>query len=342
MRVLILGEEAPGSLASSYRHAFAALGADVATYCLRRAFARALPGLGSRIGRRLLEPLAVAAFNRRLRDELDDVRADLVLVIKGQHLAPDTVRAIRQATGAPVVNYYPDDPFGDVRSNRLSHGPGSLASYDACYIFARHLLAQYQRAGVRRAFHLPFARDPFLHEPARSAADAEFDVVFVGNLDDERVRWLEPLVLEHRVAVYGERSSSVSRFSPLRRATLGPAQYAGDLARALARGSVAINLMRPQNRRSHNMRSFESPACGAFTMSQRTEELAELFREGEEIVCFGTPAELRAQVAWWLAHPADRRRVAEAGFARVKDDTYARRAERILETLGASVGAGVA
>ena len=343
VRVLILGEEAPGSLASSYRHAFASLGADVVVHCLQRTFARALPGLGSRIARRLLEPLAVAAFNRRLRDELAGERADLVLVLKGQHLSAATVEAIRRSTGAPVTNFYPDDPFSSERSNRLTHGTAVLGAYDACYIFARHLIPAYRAAGAPGVHYLPFARDPSLHQPVEPQAAPEFDVVFVGNLDAERVAWLEAIADEHRLGVFGERAASVvRRGSPLRNATFGPAQYAADLARTLARGAIAVNFMRPQNLGSHNMRSFESPACGAFTLSQRTPELLDLFREGDEIVCFGTAAELRGQVSWWLAHPEERSRVARAGHDRVAAETYARRAERIVETVGMSVGAGAA
>jgi len=131
---------------------------------------------------------------------------------------------------------------------------------------------------------------------------------------------------------------TVRRGSALARATFGPAAYGPDLARALARGAISLNVMRPQNARSHNMRSYESPACGAFTLSQRTPELTELFVEGEEIACFEGVEELREAVARWLGDPARRSEVASAGFARVRDDTYARRACMILERVGLATG----
>ena len=86
------------------------------------------------------------------------------------------------------------------------------------------------------------------------------------------------------------------------------------------------------------MRSYESPACGAFTMSQRTPELIELFVEGKEIACFGSREEMREQLEHWLARPAlNRAAVAEAGFRRVEHDTYTRRAETIA-TLALPLG----
>ena len=99
--------------------------------------------------------------------------------------------------------------------------------------------------------------------------------------------------------------------------------------------------MRPQNARSHNMRSFESLACGAFTISQRTPELTTLFADGEEVVCASTIAELRESVDRWLGDPEGRASIARAGFERVREDTYARRACTLLERSGVGVEAAL-
>jgi spore maturation protein CgeB len=339
MRVLILGEDAPGGLMASYARGFSELGVETRTFCLARAFASTLPAIRSRALRRVAEPVLLGAFNERVTHELTGAEADLVLVIKGHRLSAATVDSIRESSGAAVVNFYPDDPFSDQRSNKLAYGPNVLAAYDACFTFARHLLEDYARAGTQAVHYLPFARDPGLHAPAAGHPAPVFDVVFVGNLDDARVRYLDALARDHRVAVFGERTAvTVQRGSALARATFAPAAYGADLSRALACGAISLNVMRPQNSRSHNMRSYESLACGAFTLSQRTPELSELFAEGEEIVCFSDVDELRGAVARWLTDAAGRSTVAAAGFARVRDDTYARRACRMLEVSGVAVG----
>ena len=87
------------------------------------------------------------------------------------------------------------------------------------------------------------------------------------------------------------------------------------------------------------MRSYESPACGAFTLTQRTPELCELFVEDEQMVCFADVDELRDAVARWLPDARGRSAIAAAGFARVRDDTYARRACTMLEVTGLAMGA---
>jgi hypothetical protein len=183
---------------------------------------------------------------------------------------------------------------------------------------------------------LQFARDPHLHaHTLTEQTGPEFDIVFVGNLDADRARYLDILAGRYRVAVFGERTRAVVRKgSALARATFGPAVYGSALARTLARGAISLNVMRRQNARSHNMRSYESLACKAFTLSQRTPELGELFVEGDEVVCFDSAAELCDAVATWLPDSRARGAVADAGFARVRDDTYARRASTVLERAG--------
>jgi len=339
MRVLIVGEDAPGGLMASYARGFTELGADVKTYCLARAYRESVPSISSRALRRLAERMLLSAFNARVERELSSIDADLVLVLKGHRLNPVTVDRLREAAGAPVVNFYPDDPFSRERSNQLAYGPNVLAAYDACFTFARHLVPAYERASVQAVHYLPFARDPDQHGPVTASSSLDFDVVFVGNLDESRVRCLEALAGRHRVGVFGERThEAIGRGSPLARATLGPPAYGAELARALARGAISLNVMRPQNAHSHNMRSFESPACGAFTLSQRTRELSELFAEGEEIVCFDTVEELCDAVDRTLRDSSLRARIANAGFQRVRDDTYARRACTMLEAVGVAVG----
>lgn len=332
MVILVLSTKVKIGLGCSYVRSFRELGHDVYHYDISHAYRSAVSCAQGKLSRRLFEPVIVRAYNSMVKRELHRVDADLILVVKGQHLHPKTIRSIRQSVGAPIVNFYPDDPFLNVWANRLTYGSEVLASYDACFSFARHLVPEYRKSGATQTHYLPFARDPVLHRPPGCIHEnPPYDVVFVGNLDSVRIKWLEPLS-DLQIAIYGEQTrEALSYFSPLHRADFYPAAYGADLARALQQGAISLNIMRRQNERSHNMRSFESPACGAFTLSQRTPELTELFNEGNEIACFGTPEELQKKIDFWLRHPRKRKSVARRGFRRVKNDTYKKRALAILE-----------
>ncbi len=337
-RVVIAGVDAPGGLMHSFANAFGRQGAAVRTWCyVRGAYASPFGALATRALWRLAPSVMSRRANARMAEALRDATSDLVVVLKGQFVLPETVDTIRRATGAVVVNYYPDDPFEADASMGLTGGPSVLRAYDRCYTFAQHLVEEYRRHGVTDVEWMPFARDIDQHSFVPAIEPPEFDAVFVGNLDSERVRWLEAVAARHRVGIFGEHTlAAVPAASPLRRATFLPAAYEAELGKALARGAVSLNVMRLQNRFSHNMRSYESLACGAFTISQWTPELERMFRDGEEVVFAKSPEEMAALVGAWLPRRERRRAVAAAGFARVADDTYDARARTMLDYVGAS------
>jgi spore maturation protein CgeB len=318
----------------SYAAAFRRVGADVSTYCLSSAFRDGLPATVTRVANRLAPAALLHRFNAKLLADIGEMRLDLALVLKGERIAPATIDELRRRTGAVWLNFYPDDPFSDLRSNRLAFGPATLGAYDHCFTFAHHLVARYEASGARRVTWLPFARDPDQHSPPSQPSPPEFDVVFVGNLDVDRVRWLERVAASFTVAIFGEHTRvAVPKGSALAGATYFPAAYGGALPPALARGAISLNVMRHQNRFSHNMRSFESLACGAFTLSQRTGELETMFREDVEVAFVDNAAALPERVKHWLPLAEQRRRIAAAGYERVRRDTYDERARTILSTV---------
>lgn len=335
LSVLLLGEDAPAALMQSYATGFRRAGVRVEQYCLVRAFRGALSRGVARVTNRIARNVMLDLFNRRLLRDIRGRSYDFALVLKGEGISPETIAALRAASGSPWLNFFPDDPFTDVSSNRLAFGTATLREYDRCLTFAKHLLPTYRREGVAHVDWLPFARDPDQHTPPDARTPPAFDTVFVGNLDVDRIEWLEPVARTLKVAVFGEHTrAALPRRSALRRASFFPAVYGPGLAIALTRGAISLNVMRHQNRFSHNMRSYESLACGAFTLSQRTPELMEMFSEGKDVVFAGSPEEMSDCAQRWLADPAGRERIARAGFARVEYDTYQQRAVKILTLLG--------
>ena len=89
MRVLILGEDAPGGLMGSYERGFAELGLETQTFCLARAYESSVPAIRSRALRRVAEPVVLGAFNENVARDLTGVEFDLelgeVLAILGRN-----------------------------------------------------------------------------------------------------------------------------------------------------------------------------------------------------------------------------------------------------------------
>lgn len=85
------------------------------------------------------------------------------------------------------------------------------------------------------------------------------------------------------------------------------------------------------------MRIFEGTACGALVLTDSIANgLGELFNVGEEIVIYKDDDDLLNQITYYLEHPDERTRIAQAGHQRTwSQHTYTHRVQKILETLTA-------
>lgn len=283
------------------------------------------------LGRR---PLTSFAFNRLLRVEARRFRPDIVLAVKSPFVTPATLRQIKADTGAILVNYATDDPFNPANATPdLRH---SIPVYDVYACTKRAIMEDIRRAGGRIVIYTMFGYKPAVHFPERPATDEEArrfrsDVVVVGGADPDRLRDLEPLFAARDVtlALYGGYWSRDRRFAPYARGFA----VGRDYRLALGGARIALCLVRRANRDGHAMRTFEIPACGAFMLAERTAEHLALFREDEEAVFFGSPGEMVDKVRYYLAHDDVRRRIAEAGHARVTGGghTYLARLREIVQ-----------
>jgi hypothetical protein len=92
-----------------------------------------------------------------------------------------------------------------------------------------------------------------------SEQDEVMKLCFLGNPDKERVQFIEQLANSLPIGVYGNDwnkhtiHSNITCFGPV---------YRDGFWKTLYRYRVQLNLMRPHNPASHNMRSFEIPAVG--------------------------------------------------------------------------------
>jgi spore maturation protein CgeB len=114
----------------------------------------------------------------------------------------------------------------------------------------------------------------------------------------------------------------------------GNAIYGEDSTQLLDIAPVALNILRPQNAGSHNMRTFEIPATRHAMLTTRSEEQAQWFDEGAEMECYETPQELLEKIRELTNDPMRRRNIAHAGFERVREETYAKRVRQMLVALG--------
>lgn len=305
-------------------------------YCLESSYARAFEKLGWQVhfwnqSKNFISRfISVESLRRRsnlgLLQRAARLRPDLILVIATEGLRPGSLAQLRVDSPTPCFCIYPDSPH-NLDSERIH----CLPLFDRVFTSSPAWVDAFSKFGARDVHYLPFAADPELHKPAE--ASPTHDLVFVGNWRREREEVLSELT-NFNLRIWGTSywKTRTAKGSPLRKRYGGRPLYGQDLAQVVASSKILLNLYDVQTWPGPNMRTFELPACRAFTLAKRTEPTLEIFTEGVTIECFDSIDEARDKIRFYLTHDDARLRISEAAYHLVMNGhTYTDRVNTILK-----------
>ena len=169
------------------------------------------------------------------------------------------------------------------------------------------------------------------------------DVTFVGGFapsHPNRVRWLERLIRDVDIDVFGYGLDQVPHGSPIRARHRGPAWGYGmyDVLQCSrltlnmhamndVRGTVVTNV-------ANNMRLFEATGVGTCLLTDAKDNMEEMFEPDREVLVYRSEAECVEKIRYYLDHESERASIAKAGQQRtLRDHTYSVRAGELLEVL---------
>jgi spore maturation protein CgeB len=149
----------------------------------------------------------------------------------------------------------------------------------------------------------------------------------------ERVAVLNLLAEQHSVTVYTpDRKTAEEK---LRNVRIGPpVEYGKATALAYAGSRINLHIALKGIEGGTSLRVMDIMSAGGFVMSSYCAETAELYEEDKEIVMFRDPEELLYKTDYYLKHDEERRKIAQAGYARVmRSYTYEVRMRMLMEWL---------
>lgn len=276
-------------------------------------------------------------LNKALKRKVLEIKPDIVLIWRGMHIFPSTYRFIKQQSGATIVSYNNDDPFGPKAHGNIPWHHHfkwywynkSHSLVDLTLVFRKINIAEIRAEGAKQAsvmmpYFIPDKDRPIvLSEDDLSRFGC--DIVFAGHYEpDGRENYLKALVRAGlHVRLFGGKY-----WTPK---VLGETdQYFGevcevhgdDYTKALCGAKMCLCFLSKLNRDTYTRRCFEIPACGSLLLSERTSDLQQLFREDEEAVFFSSIDELVEKALWLKAHPEEIDCIAAAGMRRVHADGH--------------------
>lgn len=316
--VMVVGEDAPGGLRNSIIDGFRAVGWHVAPVALGPWSPAVLASVAFRL------PLLAGRFRGVLRQAVEEGSAgqqwDLVVVVKGPFVDGRTVDHLRRVTSAPVVCWNPDSPFDEAISNRGAGIPAAIGRYDAYVTWADEVADRLRRAGVRKVIVIPFAWDPNVHQPVAGDGRAAGRIVFVGSGTKDRAAVLARLA-RFRPIVYGNQWPDIPGVE------IRAPVYGAQMSAVVGEAAWNINILRPQNATSHNMRTFEVPGAGGNQVTSSTDDHRAYLGDDPRTCLYSSHAELESILgtdpAILPARPDDL----------LVDHTYTARVRMLLDSL---------
>jgi hypothetical protein len=210
-----------------------------------------------------------------------------------------------------------------------------LESYDLILTSFPHYVPRLRGAGIA-AEYFRIGFDPRVLD-LLGPVERDIDVSFVGGISRHHgnaLSTLEYLAETTPVTFFGYGAGGLARNSSIRPRHRGEV-WGLDMYRALARSRLTLNRhINVAENYANNMRLFEATGVGTLLITDRKDNLGELFEVGREVVAYTTQEEAAEHIRYYLSHPEEARAIAAAGQARtLREHTYRSRMEELAPLL---------
>ncbi len=275
--------------------------------------------------------------NKSLRETVARFKPDIVLVLLGEDIRPETIQAIRAMAGSRVVNWLFDSLLLDYRREFFSRVVGA---YDYIFLIDSPEILKTVQIPAQKIFSLPLAADPQkFRRLVLSASDCKkygSDVAFVGTVTQRRKEILKGL-RDFDFKIWGLWQGKDPDLVPF---YAEQDVYGGKAVKIFNAAKIIIDLpelFTPGKELYHvSPRMFEVPACAGFLLAPCSCQVPELYKLGEEMVCYRDFDELKRLIRYYLDHPAQRCSIAQKAYTRAHTaHTYAIRLKQLTDIVSA-------
>lgn len=146
----------------------------------------------------------------------------------------------------------------------------------------------------------------------------------------ERIEVLSMLGKTFNTKLY--TSSDLSELEGVPLELGGYVEYLTVMPKVFRLSKVNINITSKSIRTGIPLRVLDVLGCGGFLITNYQPEIAEYFVDGKELVMYESLEDLKEKVHYYLEHEAERKKIAAAGYKKVKEEfSYEVKLREILE-----------
>jgi spore maturation protein CgeB len=266
-----------------------------------------------------------------------EIKPDLVFALAQAPLTETSLQKLKEIK-VPTAFWFVED------FRLMSYWQRVAPLYDYFFTIQRgEFFESLRETGVANFSYLPLAAAMDIHKKADPSGDElkiyRSDISFVGAGYYNRRRFFEGL-LDFDFKIWG---NEWDLNSPLGRCIQrsGERVDTEDIVKIFSASKINVNLHSSTYHEGVNPygdfvnpRTFEIAVCEGFQLVDFRSEMMELFRVGEEIVCFEDLKDLRYKIRYYLNNPDERKAIAGKAMERVrKEHTYELRMEEMLDRI---------
>lgn len=247
---------------------------------------------------------------------------DVLFISRGTHIFPNTIEKVKRETGALVFSFNNDDPFSTKMPRYLwRHYKKSVAKSDYIFCYRQKNKMDYAGVGLYNVevllpYYIKSRNFPI---PEAQTTPYACDVIFIGHYEnDGRDEYLVAL-LEAGVSLklYGQGWKHSRHYAYFKQKLGQIKSLFNDYNQAINSAKIALVFLSKLNSDQYTRRCFEIPATKIMMLSEHSAKLKTFFAADKEAVYFRSIPELLDKVRFYLAHPAIRKKIAEAGHRRL-------------------------
>ncbi|MBC7203723.1 MAG: glycosyltransferase [Pusillimonas sp.] len=284
--------------------------------------------LWQRVQNKFLIGPTLRKINTDLVDAAGQFNPKLIFIYRGTHIFPKTIAKIKEKLPQCVVyGYNNDDPFAAGHPPWLwRHFMKCLPIYDLVFSYRKHNIAEYINRDAKKVELLMPWYVPETDYPIAQGEliEKKYDVVFVGHYEnDGRIEYLEKISQsKYTFGLFGPDWSRAPDYDWLQcKQPVLPVR--GDFYReTLISAKIALCFLSTLNRDTYTRRCFEIPAMGVFMLCQYSDDLAQIFNDGVDVVFFRNSEEMLEKIDYYIKNDRLREQIAANGRERVVYDKH--------------------
>lgn len=198
-----------------------------------------------------------------------------------------------------------------------------------------HFVERFQKINVKSEY-FKLAFEPKLLEQTHGNHD-KYGAVFIGGFSrwhNANISMFDYLAQHDAIELWGYGAKHLPPESAARKHHHGDA-WGTKMYQIYSDAKICVNRhIETAENYANNMRLYEATGMGAMIITEKRENLSDLFEPGKEVETYETKEELLEKIHYYLAHDNERRKIAQAGQARtLQDHTYRKRMAELVTLL---------